>query len=46
LQEQGRMIEEEPNIASVTANVVMAETKKFAGYPLKELIEPVEQAKE
>ena len=40
------LIEEEPNIASVTTNVIMAETKKFAGYPLKELIEPVEQAKE
>ena len=37
------LIEEEPNIASVTTNVIMAETKKFAGYPLKELIEPVEQ---
>ncbi|WP_119301387.1 Lrp/AsnC family transcriptional regulator [Dongia deserti] len=40
------LIEEEPNIASVTTNVIMAETKKFSGYPLKELIEPVEQAKE
>ena len=40
------LIEEEPNIASVTTNVIMAETKKFAGYPLKELVEPVEQAKD
>jgi DNA-binding Lrp family transcriptional regulator len=37
-----RLIEEEPNIASVTTNVIMSETKKFAGYPLKELIEPAE----
>jgi len=35
------LIENEPNIASVTTNVIMAETKKFAGYPLKELIDPV-----
>ena len=41
-----RLIEDEPNIASVTTNVIMAETKKFAGYPLKELIEPVEKEKE
>ncbi|MET1026962.1 MAG: Lrp/AsnC family transcriptional regulator [Dongiaceae bacterium] len=37
-----RLIEQEPNIASVTTNVIMSETKKFAGYPLKELIEPAE----
>jgi hypothetical protein len=24
----------------VTTNVIMAETKKFAGYPVKELVEP------
>jgi Lrp/AsnC family transcriptional regulator, leucine-responsive regulatory protein len=36
------LIEREPNIAAVTTNVVLAETKKFAGYPLKELIEPAE----
>jgi DNA-binding Lrp family transcriptional regulator len=35
-----RLIEEEPNIASVTTNVIMSETKRFAGYPLKELVEP------
>lgn len=35
------LIEAEPNIASVTTNVIMSETKKFAGYPLKELIDPV-----
>jgi DNA-binding Lrp family transcriptional regulator len=35
-----QLIETEPNIASVTTNVIMSETKKFAGYPLKELIEP------
>jgi DNA-binding Lrp family transcriptional regulator len=29
------LIETEPNIASVTTNVIMSETKKFAGYPLK-----------
>ncbi|HVM84579.1 MAG TPA: Lrp/AsnC family transcriptional regulator [Candidatus Binatia bacterium] len=34
------LIEQEPNIASVTTNVIMSETKKFAGYPLKELVEP------
>ena len=34
------LIEQEPNIASVTTNVIMAETKKFAGYPVKELVEP------
>jgi len=39
------LIEEEPNIASVTTNLIVAETKKFAGYPLKELIEPSEQEK-
>ncbi|WP_374372382.1 Lrp/AsnC family transcriptional regulator [Dongia sp.] len=38
------LIEQDPNIASVTTNVIMSETKKFAGYPLKELIEPVEAA--
>ncbi len=31
------LIEQDPNIASVTTNVIMSETKKFAGYPLKEL---------
>lgn len=36
------LIEQDPNIASVTTNVIMSETKKFTGYPLKELIEPVE----
>lgn len=36
------LIEQDPNIASVTTNVIMSETKKFAGYPLKELIEPAE----
>lgn len=41
-----RLIEDEPNIASVTTNVIMAETKKFSGYPLKELIEPVEKEKD
>ena len=40
------LIEEEPNIASVTTNVIMSETKRFSGYPLKELVETVEQAKE
>ena len=35
------LIEAEPNIASVTTNVIMSETKKFAGYPLKELVDPV-----
>jgi DNA-binding Lrp family transcriptional regulator len=35
------LIETEPNIASVTTNVIMSETKKFAGYPLKELLDPV-----
>ncbi len=34
------LIEQEPNIASVTTNVIMSETKKFAGYPVKELVEP------
>ncbi|HVO01506.1 MAG TPA: Lrp/AsnC family transcriptional regulator [Candidatus Cybelea sp.] len=34
------LIEAEPNIASVTTNVIMSETKKFAGYPLKELVDP------
>ena len=34
------LIEQDPNIASVTTNVIMSETKKFTGYPLKELIEP------
>lgn len=42
------LIEQAPNIASVTTNVIMSETKKFAGYPVKELINPdelkVEQA--
>ncbi len=37
------LIEQEPNIAAVTTNVVMSETKRFAGYPLRELIEPAEQ---
>ena len=36
------LIERDPNIASVTTNVIMSETKTFAGYPLKELIEPAE----
>ena len=36
------LIEQDPNIASVTTNVIMSETKKFTGYPLKELIEPAE----
>jgi DNA-binding Lrp family transcriptional regulator len=36
------LIEQDPNIASVTTNVIMSETKKFAGYPLKELIDPGE----
>ena len=35
------LIEAEPNIASITTNVIMSETKRFAGYPLKELLEPV-----
>jgi len=35
------LIETEPNIAAVTTNVIMSETKKFAGYPLKELLDPV-----
>jgi DNA-binding Lrp family transcriptional regulator len=35
------LIESEPNIASVTTNVIMSETKKFSGYPLKELVDPV-----
>jgi DNA-binding Lrp family transcriptional regulator len=39
------LIEEEPNIASVTTNVIMSETKRFSGYPLKELVETVEQPK-
>jgi DNA-binding Lrp family transcriptional regulator len=34
------LIEQDPNIASVTTNVIMSETKKFAGYPLKDLIDP------
>src|SRR5689334_6168126 len=34
------LIEQEPNIASVTTNVIMSETKKFAGYPVKELVDP------
>jgi DNA-binding Lrp family transcriptional regulator len=34
------LIEAEPNIASVTTNVIMSETKKFTGYPLKELVDP------
>jgi DNA-binding Lrp family transcriptional regulator len=38
------LIEEEPNIASVTTNVIMSETKKFTGYPLKELVDPVVDA--
>ncbi|MBL8708718.1 MAG: Lrp/AsnC family transcriptional regulator [Rhodospirillaceae bacterium] len=37
-----QLIEQDPNIASVTTNVIMSETKKFTGYPLKELIEPAE----
>jgi hypothetical protein len=35
------LIEAEPNIAAVTTNVIMSETKRFAGYPLKELLDPV-----
>jgi len=35
------LIEADANIASVTTNVIMSETKKFAGYPLKELVDPV-----
>jgi DNA-binding Lrp family transcriptional regulator len=34
------LLESEPNIASVTTNVIMAETKKFSGYPVKELVDP------
>jgi DNA-binding Lrp family transcriptional regulator len=34
------LIEQEPNIAAVTTNVIMSETKKVAGYPVKELVEP------
>jgi Lrp/AsnC family transcriptional regulator, leucine-responsive regulatory protein len=34
------LIEAEPNIASVTTNVIMSETKKFTGYPVKELVDP------
>jgi DNA-binding Lrp family transcriptional regulator len=34
------ILESDPNIASVTTNVIMAETKKFAGYPVKELVDP------
>lgn len=41
-----RLIEDEPNIASVTTNVIMSETKRFAGYPLKELVEPANDKSE